>query len=385
MRRWFRRAWSSAGSDALPALLAVLAFAPAWAQLTPERARTSAEIRIALPAGVEPIVALSPRTDRITLELPAGATLPEDFAASSGGLLRSARREPAGEGRIRLELELERGLLDEVVYEPGSLLLRFGSRFRAESALAEADELYLLGPTDRFVLNVHNHPDLKSELTVGQDGWITAPLVGDVRAAGQSPRQLAATIAELLGRCCLVDPQVDIGVLEYRSQWVMVTGEVRGPGRIQLRGGTRLKEILSEAGGFAEESGEEITISRRRDDGAESVVLRVERSEFENGLVNPSVQHGDIIDVPRARYCYIQGEVNQPGRVRVEREMTLLRVIALAGGLTDWANQKDLRVLEGEGPEARERVYNLRDIYRRKVPDPVIRGGEVIIVKKRFL
>jgi polysaccharide export outer membrane protein len=347
----------------------------------------SSEIRIALPPGAAPLVTVAPRTDRVTLELPAGASFPEDFPASSGGLLRAGRRVPLGDGRVRLELELERGLLDEVVFEPGAVLLRFESRLRAQAELAGTDELYLLGPTDKLVVTVHNQPDLKSEMTVGQDGWITLPLVGDVRAGGQSPRQLAATITELLGRCCLVDPQVDVQVVDYRSQWVMVTGEVRNPGRIPLRGGTRLKEVLSDAGGFTpeEESGEEITISRRRSDGEQSVVMRIERGEFEAGLVNPSIQHGDIVDVPRARYCYIQGEVNKAGRVRVGRDMTLLRVIALAGGLTDWADQKDVRVLEGEGADTREQVYNLRDVYRQKVPDPQIRGGEVVLVKKRFL
>ena len=63
-----------------------------------------------------------------------------------------------------------------------------------------------------------------------------------------SARELSARLADLLGRAYLVNPQVDLSVREYRSQWVMVSGEVSLAGRVYLRGGTRLKEVLSEAG-----------------------------------------------------------------------------------------------------------------------------------------
>ena len=49
-----------------------------------------------------------------------------------------------------------------------------------------------------------------------------------------------------MSKSYLVDPQIDVQVLEFRSQWVYVGGEVMKPGRIPLRGGTRLKEILGE-------------------------------------------------------------------------------------------------------------------------------------------
>ena len=97
------------------------------------------------------------------------------------------------------------------------------------------------------------------------------------------------------------------------------------------------------------------------------------------------MQHEDIIDVRRAEYCYIQGEVQKSGRVRIERGMTLMRVIALAGGLTDWANRKKVTVLYGDGSVPRDQTYNLNKIESGQEDDPVIRGGEDIIIKKRFL
>jgi polysaccharide export outer membrane protein len=152
-----------------------------------------------------------------------------------------------------------------------------------------------------------------------------------------------------------------------------------------LRGGTRLKEVVGEAEGFSEEAGEVITITRKIPGTDETRTLRISREDYEGGRSNPSLISGDIIDVGRARYCYIQGEVEESGRVRIERGMTLMRVIALAAGLTDWANRKNVRILYGEGAAPRERVFNLNKIEQGKAEDPPIRGGEVIIVKKRFL
>ena len=65
--------------------------------------------------------------------------------------------------------------------------------------------------------------------------------------------------------------------------------------------------------------------------------------------------------------------------------MTLLRVISLAGGLTDWADRKKIKVRDGEGKAFRERTYNLKRILNGKEEDPVMVGGEMIIVPKRFL
>ena len=77
--------------------------------------------------------------------------------------------------------------------------------------------------------------------------------------------------------------------------------------------------------------------------------------------------------------------MHKNGRVRIERGMTLLRVIALAGGMTDWANRKNVMVLYPQGNLPREREFNMKRIENGKDDDPVIVGGEDIIIKKRFL
>ncbi len=199
-----------------------------------------------------------------------------------------------------------------------------------------------------------------------------------------TPRQVAILLTEKLGHEFLVDPQVDVEVKEFRSQWVMVTGQAQRLGRITLRGGTRLKEVLSEAGGFAEDAGEKIIITRK--DEGETLGYRtidIDRRSFESGDQNPVLVHGDIITISRAEFAFVHGEVAAPGRVRIERGITLLKAIASMGGFTDWANKSNVQILQGEG--AKPRVYNVKKIQAGKVADPELYGGEIIVVKRRFL
>jgi polysaccharide export outer membrane protein len=153
---------------------------------------------------------------------------------------------------------------------------------------------------------------------------------------------------------------------------------------VYLRGGTDLKEVIAVAGGFAPEAGERITLSRGEPGSSQTTSQTVARDLFERGEQNPRIRHGDIINVERTAYCYLNGEVRLPGKQRIERGMTLMKAISQAGGLTEWANRKTVQVMpEGEGKSPA--VYDLRDIEKGKIPDPELRGGEIVTVRRRFL
>jgi len=164
----------------------------------------------------------------------------------------------------------------------------------------------------------------------------------------------------------------------------VVSGEVRNPGRVYLRGGTDLKELIAVAGGFAPDAGERITLSHGDPGSSRNAPQSIARDLFERGEQNPHIRHGDVVNVERAAYCYLNGEVRLPGKQRIERGMTLLKAISQAGGLTEWANRKSVQVMpEGEGKSPA--VYDLRDIEKGKIPDPELRGGEIVTIRRRFL
>ena len=164
----------------------------------------------------------------------------------------------------------------------------------------------------------------------------------------------------------------------------MVSGEVKKAGRVFLRGRTNVKEVLAEAEGITAEAGETITLSRAGSQGSEAASLTIDRSAFERGEINPEVRHGDIIIVAPTSFCFVNGEVRTPGNVKITRGMTLLRAISMAGGLTEWANRKEIQ-LSVKGSDVPPKVYNLKEIEANPDLDPLLRGGELIVVKRRFL
>ena len=88
------------------------------------------------------------------------------------------------------------------------------------------------------------------------------PLLGRVKAAGSTPKELAGQLTDLLGKDYLVNPQVIVTVKEYLSQKVQVLGAAEKPGVYYLTGPTSLLEILSRAGGFASSAGKQVLLVR---------------------------------------------------------------------------------------------------------------------------
>jgi len=365
--------------------VAVIGAASSFAQQSRPDERTTATVEIRLPAGVEPNISIDTSGRVITLILPRGAQFPLDFATTSNGLLRGGEVTPQGDGQVKLDLKLGQGTLERIDYSTAGVVLHLGRRTLVIDEESGAIRNYVLGPEDVIALTVHNQSQLNTELTVTREGTIFPPLVGETRVAGLTPRQVAILLTEKLGHEYLVDPQVDVDVKEFRSQWVMITGQAQRLGRITLRGGTRLKEVLSEAGGFTQFAGETITISRKVPGSDEYEILSIERTAFESGESDPMLYHGDIVDVTHSEYAYIQGEVRSPSRIAIERGLTLMRAVSMVGGLTEWANRKEVRILyPQESGESRVEIYNLRKIQLGKADDPALHGGETIIVDRRY-
>jgi polysaccharide export outer membrane protein len=355
---------------ALAGALAVAAEEPA-----PDGARRLAEIHIRIPAGEAPNVSLEPSDASVVLDLPSSAVYPSDFESASGGIVRA----------VEMALSLAEGYLARIAFDAEGVVLVFEARSEDPVIpLADVGDRYVLGPDDKITIKIHNHPEHDTTVRVDRAGVVSAPLVGELQAAGLSPRELAARLTELIGRSYLVDPKISVGVEDYRSQWVLITGEVYATGRLPLRGGTRLKEVISEAGGFKDFAGREIVISRKTGGGDGFETLRIDRREFELGLSNPALRNEDIIEVPRAAFCYVQGEVRAPGRVLIEPGTTLLKALTMVGGTTEWADLGEVRVLYEAGHDPPERTYNLRKIRNGKEADPMLLGEEVIVIKRRF-
>jgi polysaccharide biosynthesis/export protein len=221
-----------------------------------------------------------------------------------------------------------------------------------------APQDYLIGPEDVLTVRIWNHDDLSRDVPVSQNGDFTYPLIGQVKAGGRTVGDVEKEMTRRLAEGYLVKPQVVVTVKEYRSQKIFVVGEVRSPGAQPLTGPTSVVEILAKVGGPTEKAGTEVLVVRPKDQGRRAGPVAPEEARageaisldlraIQQGEVSHNIrlQNGDTVVVPKAKYFFVSGEVRSPGQFLFEHGITVLKAITIAGGLTDKAAGRRIRIV----------------------------------------
>jgi polysaccharide export outer membrane protein len=134
---------------------------------------------------------------------------------------------------------------------------------------ASAAESYVLGSNDRVRLKVYGEPDIAGEYEVDNNGNVSIPLAGHIRAAGLTTRQLERAIASALSKGIVRDPRVNVEVALYRPYYIL--GEVKKGGEYPYRLGLTVMDAVASAGGFTYRANENKVYLRRSGAGAEEV------------------------------------------------------------------------------------------------------------------
>lgn len=100
---------------------------------------------------------------------------------------------------------------------------------------------------------------------------------------------------------------------------------------------------------------------------------------------NMPLRHGDVVSIGERAVFYIRGEVNRPSAFVLERGMTVMRAVAVAGGLTQFANRKEVQLVRSHEGGALENIaVNLKAIEDGKTADVALLADDVIIVPRRI-
>jgi polysaccharide export outer membrane protein len=249
----------------------------------------------------------------------------------------------------------------------------------APAAKAPTRPLLPLGAGDVVNVQVYGRPELGTTTYIAEDGSITVPLAGTIPVKGLSPTTAATKIAAAYkAGQILKNPQVSVMVTQSRSQLVSVLGEVRTPGRFPVDAGTNVLDLLAQAGGTTERSGNVMYIIRANATG------EAERSAIDlRGLASQqyslkllTLQGGDSVFVPPAEQFYIYGEVQTPNMYRLEPDMTVLQAISRSGGLTKVASSSRIEI---------KRRDDSGQLVTRKVSmNERVLADDVIYVKESF-
>jgi len=125
---------------------------------------------------------------------------------------------------------------------------------------------YVLGVGDDITINVWENPGLTTEGTIRPDGTITMPLIGDIKASGETPTSLKGLIKEKLATFVKVEgSEITVQVRGANSYRFTVSGEVIRPGVYNQTYYVTVAEAVALAGGFTRFAKKNEMVLMRRD------------------------------------------------------------------------------------------------------------------------
>jgi polysaccharide export outer membrane protein len=267
-----------------------------------------------------------------------------------------------------------------------------------------------IGTGDLLHIDVFDVPELSRELRVSDTGDISFPLIpGRIHAAGLTPFQLESQLEQLLLENGLVShPQVSVFVKEQNSQPISVVGAVAKPMVYQVIRPTTLLEILADAGGITDDAGSVVIVTRSAHPGADPIgapsdaaanpsadpaedtqtitIRLLDLLDSGDSKFNISVYGGDMVSVPKAGIVYVMGAgVAQPGGYVLQGhgdQITVLRAIALAHGLTGFAKSDDATIMR-TNPLTGQRdqiTVHIKQIEKHKADDLAMKSNDILYV-----
>lgn len=165
------------------------------------------------------------------------------------------------------------------------------------------DARYRIGPLDTLNIVVWRNPDLSATVSVRPDGYFSAPLVPEMKAAGKTPSELAREVQEELKKL-VRDPVVSVVVGGFQgvyAQQIRIVGEAARPQAVAYRQNMTLLDLMIQVGGLTEFADGNSAVLVRGSEGGKQYSVRL-KDLLKRGDIsaNAAVLPGDIVIVPQS-------------------------------------------------------------------------------------
>lgn len=245
---------------------------------------------------------------------------------------------------------------------------------------------YRIGPDDQVWISVLQAPELTTTTRVSQQGAIFLPLVGAVKAGGLTTMELKRAIEEQLARKYIKEPDVTVQVTDAPSHSVSIVGAVHRPGVVQVPSSTTVLDVISLAGGLAENAGDTIIVQRKGATGAAPATQELKINPLigsRDSSLNVPIYPGDVVKVRAADVVYVIGAVKKPGAYPMQgnERLTAMRALALGEGFAPAAAQTRAVVVRmGPKGERNEIPVDLKAVMKGKAGDVPLEAHDVLFV-----
>jgi polysaccharide export outer membrane protein len=238
---------------------------------------------------------------------------------------------------------------------------------------------------DLIQVNVFDSVELSGPLRVNSKGEVELPLGGAVSVRGLTAAEAGAAIATRLKQAeILLDPHVTVLIIEYQSQGVTVTGEVKTPGVYPLLGNRTVLDMIALAGGLNENAGQIASVFHR-DNPHDIRQVKLGVSVLTPSSIaesNFELLPGDTISVSRSGVIYIIGDVGRPGGFLVEHNdrLSVLQALALAQGANQTASLGATQLMRKVEGGRLQYGIDLKKVLKGESPDVLLADGDVLYV-----
>jgi polysaccharide export outer membrane protein len=171
----------------------------------------------------------------------------------------------------------------------------------AGSSFSERYPRYDLAAGDVFDLIFELSPEFNQTLTVQPDGFITLRGVGDLHVAALTVPMMNNAIQKAYAKI-LNDPLISIVLKDFQKPYFVVDGQVKTPGRYDLRGDVTVAQAIAVAGGFLQTAKHSQVLLFRRvsDDWVQAKIINVKKMMAQGNLhEDPHLNPGDMLFVPK--------------------------------------------------------------------------------------
>ena len=266
---------------------------------------------------------------------------------------------------------------------------------------------YRIGARDVLEIEVYEleEPNKSKQIKtrVSQEGTILVPLIGTVTAAGHSVGEVQSDIVERLGKDYLRNPSVTVVIAEHQARRVTVLGAVQSPGTFHLKdNSTTLVDVLALSGGPNDKAGSVVYVVREHGLVDGTAVANASTGKVETAATNPRLlkidlddlvergnlsmncvlEDGDVVHVPPAAQFFVMGQVAEGGAFPLRGEITLLRAIALAGGLKAEATPASTILIRSSARGRTTIPIDLNEVEAGSEKDLLMQADDVLVVSE---
>jgi polysaccharide export outer membrane protein len=252
-------------------------------------------------------------------------------------------------------------------------------------AMDKADTLILL-PGDLCGVQVFDVPLFDYKARINDSGELTLPVVGTVHLGELSISEAEKVIsARLVAAEYIIDPQVNLQVLESPNNFATVAGEVKTPGPVPIYGEKRLLDVLSAAGGLTPASSPLLTIYHRR--SSQPLQIQMPSDPTAAGRYNVIILPGDNIVVAKVGVVYVIGAFHSQGAIPLKgtTPLTLIEAMSLAGGVNYEGSRDKAYILRNSTEGRKEIRFSISAVLKHKVPDQILQNDDIVLVPSNDL